>query len=169
MLPPKYREDLSKEYKQFIDTCLTVDPKHRIDMKDLVHTPLICRLINEEKKNKQENSIFLNQRPEKYHDLFSTQHSTETTLNRPQEGPQDAPISPETLAKFIATYEDGVAILQYCRLIYKSAQLTPSPVLSKWLMNVIYSMLFIKFTEENTEKMKKLVETIRNYFEQYRK
>ena len=50
MLPPKYREDLSNEYKQFIDMCLTVDPKHRIDMKDLIHTPLMSRLMNQEKK-----------------------------------------------------------------------------------------------------------------------
>ena len=47
MLPPRFREGISAPCRKFIDLCLTVDPKHRIDIKDLIKVPFLAQISQE--------------------------------------------------------------------------------------------------------------------------
>jgi len=40
----------------------------------------------------------------------------------------------------VKLYEEGLALLQYCRLIHKTCQSTPSQILSQWLLNICWNL-----------------------------
>jgi hypothetical protein len=58
-------------------------------------------------------------------DLTCTYHTKSTKRNIAVE-----------FVKQVKTYEEGLALLQYCRLVHKTCEKTPSPILSQWLLNL---------------------------------
>lgn len=68
----------------------------------------------------------------------------------------------------VTTYEEGFAILQYCRLIHKTCEKFPSMILSQWLLNVCQKLQEIKLDKLN-EKNEKLLEVIKDYNRKYQK
>jgi hypothetical protein len=77
-----------------IDLCLTVDPKHRIDIKELANTAYLSKIISE---------------VEGKSDLTCTYHTKSTKRNNAVE-----------FVRQVKTYEEGLALLQYCRLVHKT-------------------------------------------------
>lgn len=119
LMPQTYKESLSSDMKQFLDLCLTVDPKHRIDMKSIASTPYMSKLIAEmEEKNK---------------DLSSTNH---TTSSQSWSGFE--------FMRKVRTYEEAFSLLHYCRLVHKTTEILPSPILSQWLLVFCASLCTVK-------------------------
>ena len=52
--------------------------------------------------------------------------------------------------KNVTTYDEGLAILQYCRLIHKTTELQKSMVLSQWLLNVMSKLQWIHMEKKNS-------------------
>jgi serine/threonine protein kinase len=94
LLPPKILPSLSEEVQHFIKLCLTVNPRYRSTIRDLTTTPYYQRLLHElECKSTNEMN---------------------TTMSSVQ------PDRALMLVEKINTYDEAMAILNYCRLIHKA-------------------------------------------------
>lgn len=103
MQPVVFREGISVELRNMMELCLTVNPKQRIEMSEIAKTTYMSRLIYElETKTK---------------DLSTTCHTRNQSLL--------APHGCEQFTFQARTYEDGLALLQYCRLIHKASEEAP--------------------------------------------
>lgn len=58
-------------------------------------------------------------------------------------------------------------MLQYCRLIHKTCEKTPSHILSQWLLNICWNLQNIKIEYGHQEQNEKLIVTIRDYYVKY--
>lgn len=70
--------------------------------------------------------------------------------------------------KDIVTYDEGLSILQYCRLVHKTAELCPSSILSQWLLDICQSLARIKLTEGDEASNNNLMTTIKDYYRKYK-
>lgn len=101
-------------------------------MKDLINTNYMKRLYYEFEGAKIK-------------DLYSTAHTIgiSSSVSNNQA---------EILAEQVRCYEDGLALLHYCRLIHKTTQETPSYILSQWLLNLCWSLQKIKIQAGDKEQ-----------------
>ena len=68
----------------------------------------------------------------------------------------------------ISTYEEGLSILHYCRLIHKTCELESSPILSQWLLNISCKLQCLHFNRD-LERNEKLKVIIVEYYNKYKK
>ena len=69
-------------------------------------------------------------------DLSSTIHSSMINPFSMNKGKTNPSKNIHNFLKMIKYYEEGLALLHYCRLIHKTAKSHRSSVLSQWLLNI---------------------------------
>jgi serine/threonine protein kinase len=127
LLPPLCRKGISPELKAMIDQCLTVDPKHRIEMKELARTAYMSSLISVMEGQPKDLACT------SHTDLTCTSHSSAAKTKSAYE-----------YVKQVHSYEVGLALLHYCRLVHKTCERTPSQILSQWLLNLCENLQGIR-------------------------
>lgn len=73
------------------------------------------------------------------------------------------------LIRDIKFYDEGLAILHYCRLLHKTSLRTASPILSQWLLTLSCNLQKARPYEGNPEKIQKFIETTKDYYISYQK
>ena len=137
-------------------------------MKDLINTPYMTRIFYENEKLPTMAMTASSKDPStRGGDLSSTITSSMMNNLSMQQLPPNANI--HNFLKMIRTYDEGLAFLQYCRLIHKTAQANRSSILSQWLLNICSWLPKMKIQGGDKNKNEKLVSIMQDYFVKYRK
>ena len=71
-----------------------------------------------------------------------------------------------SLVEKICNYEEAMAVLNYCRLVHKTTEIQPSPILSQWLLHMCSQLQKVHFSGNSAKDLKKVM---KDYYTRYKR
>lgn len=142
-------EPISDELNKFIDKCLTISVINRISIEEMENHEYMRRVIAQFEGGKLSTSGSMS--------LSETKHSSKSER------------LVHTALEYPISYEEAVALLQYCRLLSKVCQCIKSHTLEQWLLKLIVDLKNTKIKENQQIDYNKYYTTVSDYCARYQK